>query len=194
VKFYHIDVAGASAAERLSLVVGDRAGEEYREVIDDSSVAAGFPEIRRADSLTLLVDGERLLDPGARHNLRSEITMILRALIEGGAISPGTRLAVVLTKIDLIGASARRQGVEADFSGLVATIDRQFKGTFSIIRPFQVAASPKTDAVRRGEGIADLLTFWLEPAPTPPTSRPADPPASRVFARLRPVNEAKERS
>jgi hypothetical protein len=192
VRFYHLDVAGDAAGEVLSLVLGDRAGEEYRGVIDDTSLAAGFPEIRRADSLTLLVDGERLLDPGARHNLRSEVTLMLRAMIEAGTIRPGTRLAVVLTKFDLIGTSSRREGTEADFAGLIATISRQFEGTFSVVRPFRIAASPKTAAVRRGEGVAELLTFWLDPVPTPPTLGEAAPPASRVFARLHPVDQAEE--
>jgi hypothetical protein len=193
VRFYHLDVAVGGTGELLSLVLADRAGEEYRSAIDDVSFVAGFPEVRRADTLTLLIDGERLLDPGARHNLRSEVTLILRAMIEGGAIQSGTRLAVVLTKKDLIHQSQRREGTESDFDDLVATIKRQCEGVFSAIRPFHVAASPKTDAVRRGEGIDDLLTFWLEPAPTIPTVVGAPPLPNRIFGRLSPVNEAEER-
>jgi len=193
VRFYHLDVAGDGDDALLSLVLADRAGEEYRGAIDDVSFVEGFPEVRRADTLTLLVDGERLLDPGARHNLRSEVTLILRAMIEGGAIQSGMRLAVVLTKKDLIYQSPRLEGTEADFADLVATIERQCEGVFSAVRPFRVAASPKTDAVRRGEGIDELLTFWLEPAPTVPTVIEPAPLPDRVFARLSPLDEAEER-
>jgi hypothetical protein len=192
VKFYHLDVAGGCAGELLALVLADRAGEEYRSAIDDVSFVAGFSEVHRADTLTLLVDGERLLDPGARHNLRSEVILILRAMIEGGAIQSGTRLAVVLTKKDLIHGSQRREGTEADFSDLVTTIERQFKGVFSAVRPFKVAASPKTDAARRGEGIDELLRFWLGRAPALPAEVEAPPLPHRVFARLRPLDEEAE--
>jgi hypothetical protein len=67
-------------------------------------VSSGFPEVRGADSLTLLVDGERLLDAGARHNLRNELTLILQAALtvlplfrrpeNGGAAAYGTTLEV----------------------------------------------------------------------------------------------------
>jgi hypothetical protein len=85
------------------------------------------------------------------------------------------------------------EGTEADFADLVATIERQCEGVFSAVRPFRVAASPKTDAVRRGEGIDELLTFWLEPAPTVPTVVEPAPLPDRVFARLSPLDEAEER-
>ena len=194
VRFYHLGVAGGGAGELLSLVLADRAGEEYRSAIDNVSFVAGFPEVGRADTLILLVDGQRLLDPGARHNLRSEVTLILRAMIEGGAIQSGARLAVVLTKKDLIHQSQRLEGTEADFSDLVATIERQCEGVFSAVRPFRIAASPKTDAVRRGEGIGELLMFSLEPSSSVPTAVEAAPLPHRVFARLGPVDEAEDRS
>jgi hypothetical protein len=192
VRFYHLDVAGGDAGELLSLVLADRAGEEYRSAIDDVSFVAGFPEVHRADTLTLLVDGERLLDPGARHNLRNEVILMLRAMIEGGAIQSGMRLAIVLTKKDLINGSQRQVGTEADFANLVATIERRFGAIFSAIQSFRVAASPKSDAVRRGEGIDELLTYWLGQRTILPSKVEAPPLAHRVFARLRLTEEAED--
>jgi hypothetical protein len=185
VKFYHLDIAGGAATSGLTLVVGDRAGEEYRGAIDDVSGVAEFVEVMRADSLAVLVDGERLLDTGARHNLRSEIALILQALIEGGAIAAPPRLAIILTKFDLVQESAHRMRAEADFANLVAHIERTFAGRFSLVRPFQVAASPKSDVISRGAGIADLLSYWLHAAPIPPTLRPAIPDTTRAFGRLK---------
>lgn len=184
VKFYHLEVAGGAAGNRLALALGDRAGEEYRSAIDDISVVTGFAEIARADSLTLLVDGERLLDVGARHNLRSNLTLMLQAMIEGGAISGRPRLAIVLTKFDLVQHSADQERIEVDFARLVANVGRTFAGDFSIVQSFRVAASPKSDVVRRGAGVAELLTFWLEAAPVAPTVQPTIPEAARVFGRL----------
>jgi hypothetical protein len=189
VRFYHLQVGGAGAEDGVALALGDRAGEEYRGAADDASVANSFPEVRRADSLTLLVDGERLLDAGARHNLRSEITMVVQALDDGGAVSAGQRLAIVLTKIDLIQASPDLARAETDFTGLVAALVRLFGNIFSTIKPFRIAASPKTDIVPRGTGIAQLLTFWLQPADPAPTPISARPNFSRTFARLRPIDE-----
>jgi len=189
VRFYHIDVGGGAAGDVLSVLLGDRAGEEYRGAADDTTVVTTFPEIRRADSLTLLVDGERLLDTGARHNLRHEITMILQALIDGGGVKTGQPLALVLTKIDAVQVSPESERAEADFRDLRMNLERLFGAVFPRIESFRVAASPKTNAVARGTGVPDLLTFWLEARSVPATSRSTSPAFARAFARLRPVDE-----
>lgn len=189
VRFYHLDLGGGAAGDALALALGDRAGEEYRGAADDTSIVAAFPEIRRADSLTLLVDGERLLDSGARHNLRHEVTMILQALIDGGGVKTGQRLALVLTKIDTVQASPEGERAEADFKALYENLARLFGTTFPNIETFRIAASPKTAAVARGTGIPDLLTFWLGAAAAPPTLPSSRPAFARAFARLRPIDE-----
>ncbi len=189
VRFYHLDVGGGEAGDALALALGDRSGEEYLEAADDASIVMSFPEVRRADSLTLLVDGERLLDAGARHNLRSELTMILQALIDGGAVKVGQRLALVLSKIDLVQASPDRARAENDFKEIHTHFERLFGRFFSTIKPFEVAASPKLDSLPRGTGVEHLLTFWLEPTVPPPTVPLPRPNFVRAFAKLRPLDE-----
>lgn len=189
VRFYHLDVAGGPAGAGLSLVLADRAGEEYRSAADDAAVTASLPEARRADTLTVLVDGERLLDAGARHNLRSEIVMILQALKDGGALQTGQRLALVLTKLDLVQDSPVCTRALADFAGLCDNINQLFGSAFSEIQSFRIAASPKTDTVPRGTGVADLFAFWLPPAVPEATKVPTRQAPSRSFARVRPLSE-----
>lgn len=189
VRFYHLDVGGGPAGEALTLALADRAGEEYRSTADDASIVTSFPEVRRADSLTVLVDGERLLDTGARHNLRSEIMLILQALKDGGAVQIGQRLALVLTKLDLVQGSPARLRVEADFSVLFDNIVRLFGPMFSKVQKFTIAASPKADTVPRGTGVPELFTFWLQPAAPAPTKAPPKQAPSRSFARVQPLAE-----
>lgn len=188
-RFYHLDLGGGRAGTRLALALADRAGEEYRSAIDDASIVSTFFEIHRADSLTVLVDGERLLDSGDRHNLRSEITLILQALIDGAALPKDARVALVLTKLDLVQESGHQARAEADFASLGANLEKLFGDAFSVIESFKTAASPKSKTVRRGTGISDLLTFWLEASPPPQTSQPMMASPARAFARLRPVWE-----
>nr|VFJ49552.1 MAG: hypothetical protein BECKDK2373C_GA0170839_102628 [Candidatus Kentron sp. DK] len=189
VRFFHLQLRGGVAGEGLALVLGDRAGEEYRSAADDASIATEFAEIKRADSISVLVDGERLLDSGARHNVRSEITMMLRAVVDEGAVQNGQRLSLILTKFDLIQASDQRPRAEKDFFDLLNKIQALFGIAFSEIKPFKTAALPKTDSVPRGTGVPELLAFWMEPARPAPTL-PRDKPASdRAFARLTPLDE-----
>lgn len=189
VRFYHLQVGNDGSNDGINLVLGDRAGEEYRAAADDASVAKALPEVCRADTLTLLVDGERLLNAGMRHNVRSEITMIVQAFVDGGAITKGQRLALVLTKFDLVQNSSDRLRAEADFDSLLVNLKRFFGNNFSSLEAFRIAASPKIEAVRRGSGVGELMAYWMHPAEPLPTSMDARPDFVRTFGRVRPVDE-----
>ncbi|MGA2987746.1 MAG: hypothetical protein ABSG32_28490 [Terriglobia bacterium] len=191
VKFYHLGVGTAPPSPVLDLLLADRSGEAYRSAADDPSVAGEFVEVHRADSITVLLDGERLLDVGARHNLRSEIEMMLQGLIDGDAIGKCQRIALVLTKLDLIQTSPDldRQRTENDFCMMVSSVRNVVGHMVSGIVPFRVAASPATDVLPRGHGVADLLKFWT--APSTSIARPASNSAksSRAMARLTTIIE-----
>ena len=192
VRFYHLEIGGGPAGEGLSLIMGDRSGEEYQEAADDVSIASAFLEVVRADSLTVLVDGDRLLDTGARHNLRSEILLMLQALYDGNALRSGSRLALVLTKLDAVLGSPYPERAVSDFDHLLDHIRVLFGDVLPMIEPFKIAASPKTNTLPMGTGVPDLLSFWLQPAVMPaPSARPC-PSFERAFARMIPLEELTE--
>ena len=191
VSFYHLEVGGAADRKSITLLLGDRAGEEYRVAADNISVVADFIEVARADTLTVLVDGERLLD-GGRHNLKSDITMMLQGLQEGGGLRIGARLAVVLTKCDAVTVSDHADRAFLDFGSLLEDLRRLFGSALAEIEPFQLAASPKSNVLPRGTGVPELLTFWLRPAVLLCTSVPVVPEPGRAFARLTPLDESME--
>jgi hypothetical protein len=191
VRFYHLEIGGGLAGTGLALLLGDRAGEEYREAADDVTIVARFGEIERADTVTVLVDGERLLG-GTRHNLRSDITMMLQGLRDGGGLRPGVRLALVLTKLDAIRAAAEADRALRDFQMLVSDVQRLFGNELGQIEAFEVAASPKSDAMPRGTGVNGLLLFWLGGAASVTGIDTGRPVHQRAFARLRPGEEPPE--
>jgi hypothetical protein len=185
VRFYHLELNASGEVPPVSVLLGDRAGEEYRDAGNDISVVSGFTEIARADSLTILVDGARLADVGARHNHRSEILGILQGLHDADALQRGLQLALVLTKLDVVEACADPARVERDFTSLVADVSRLFGAVLGGVQSFRVAASPKTDRTVRGTGISDVVTFWLT-SKNPPIVSAFVPtkPSTRVFAQL----------
>lgn len=184
VRFYHLDLVGGPAGDGLALLLGDRAGEEYRAAADDVADLPSFPEVSRADTLTVLVDGMRLLDTGARHNLRSEILLMLQALRDGGALRAGQQLVLALTKLDAVQASPHQARARNDFATLVAQVRQAFAAAFGAIGTCEVAASPASDAVARGSGVADMLTRWAAPPALPPAPWTGSPIPVRTFARL----------
>lgn len=190
VRFYHLELVDTDSGEGPSVLLGDRAGEEYLETRSNPLSALEFPELRRADVLTLLVDGERLLDAGQRHNLRSEIRQMLHAFVEASVIRPSQRLALVLTKLDVIRKAA--DGGERAFQGfdtLVAGLRTDYGSSFAAVESFRIAAQPSTDGAKRGENLDRLLAFWmLEPLRYRSAPMVFEVPvAERYFDRLMPV-------
>lgn len=177
VSFYHLDLRPLAGGPLLSLLLSDRAGEEYRALADDVTAGCDFPEVRRADILTVLVDGARLADAGARHNLRAELEFMLLAIHDCGAMPGGQKLALVLTKADVV-ASAGAERVRADFKRLEERLTERVGEKLAEVRSFEVAASPKSAVLPRGYGIPDLLKYWLgslPPAPSHVDTQPTPP-------------------
>ena len=182
VAFYHLELACGD--QPMSVLLADRSGEEYRSAADDVGVVEGFTEIARADSVSILVDGEKLLS-GARHNMGSEVKMMLQALKDGNGLINDISLAIVLTKLDAVETSDKREvGVRA-FDRLVEEIKRLFGGSFEAIEVFRVAASPKTAGACKGEGLDDLLAFWMSNRRLVPTDGGEEVVPRRAFGRIR---------
>ncbi|WDJ88094.1 MULTISPECIES: TRAFAC clade GTPase domain-containing protein [Xanthomonas] len=169
VTFFHLDLRPANG-DLVSLFIADRSGEDYLAVADDLTRSAGFFELRRADVLTVLVNGEHLSTSAQRHETKAITPQMVDALVEAGSVRQGCRLAIVLTKRDVVLSSQNAARVDADFGELVDGISEDHRTHFAEIERFVVAASPCDVAnVQRGLGVDQLLRFWLRPAegPTP---------------------------
>lgn len=188
-RFYHIEVASQCPGEHLELLFADRAGEGYRSAIDDIAVVTEFYEVSRADTITVLVDGQRLLDAGARHNVRNDTIMMLQALRDGEALRSRSQFALVLTKIDMVMGSQHNARALQDFTTLSAEVRRMFGDVFSVVEGFQVAASPKGGAVRRGTGVPELIQYWLGGSSPPVDHTGPISLSKRPFARLMQAEE-----
>lgn len=190
VQFYHLEIGGfPDEKHSTSLLLGDRAGEEYLAARNYLDIVADFAEVIRADTLTVLVDGERLLDTKRRHNLLIDIKMVLQALHDGEALRTGARLALVLTKLDVVSSSEHKEQALKDFITLARDIERLFGEALTEVMSFKVAASPKTSALKRGTGVCELLKFWLSATDAAHTPAPSYTTGLRVFSRLRSLDE-----
>lgn len=169
VRFYHIDVRRNGVLQ--SLLIADRSGEEYEEVADLAANAAGMFELRRADVITILVDGRRLATSSDRADVMGAIPLIIRGMVENGAFLRKPNLAIVLTKDDAVQASSRKERVEQDFRSIVEGVQDEFADHFGELGSFVTAASPADTNVVRGAGLGEMLGFWMKPSAQPKAIR-----------------------
>lgn len=165
VRFYHIDVQRDGALQ--SLLIADRSGEEYEEVADLAANATGMFELRRADVITVLVDGRRLASPSDRADVMGAIPLIIQGMVENGAFVRKPNLAIVLTKDDAVQAAPRKDRVEQDFHGIIDVVRDAFADHFGEFGSFVTSASPKDTNVVRGAGLGEMLDFWMKPGAEP---------------------------
>lgn len=184
--FYHLQLRLDAVPKSFALLMADRSGEDYRELIDDPKSASALIEAGRAEALTLLVDGKRLLDSGERHNLRSELELIIKTLVDTTTLRPGQHLCVVLTKLDAVAKSEHRVRAEGDFDRIVRSLQEHHSAAFASIAAFKVAASPKVTGVARGEGVSTLLKHWTQVCIPPEAASRSIVHAQRAFGRLSP--------
>jgi hypothetical protein len=164
VKFYHAALC-RPGGDVLDLVVADRNGEDYGAAADNTDAVQEFVEIRRADTITFLLDGRQLVDPVTRNSVGPELLAIVQALVDGGAIEGRPRVALVLTKLDDIERSADSARAKRDFAKIDAKFRELHADAFGEIRSFEVAACPSDMSLDLGHGVAALLAYWEETAP-----------------------------
>lgn len=184
VHLYHLNLCTLGNSTNISLLIADRAGEEYKSASDDISIVDEFLEVHRADTINVLVDGGRLIDNMTRHNLKTDIAMMLQALKDREGIRSKPQLAVVLTKFDTVKQSANQSRVESDFDKIREDLTGRLKDYVSSIEIFKVAASPKTGDLPRGDGVSTLLKYWLSSEIQKPNMALGETSRERYFDRL----------
>lgn len=185
--FFHLDLVQHGCTGKLSALLANRSGEDYMEVQTTPTQAEQFFELHRADTITVLADGEDLLDTGLRHQVKRDICLTLRAFRESGSIYPWQRLAVVLTKLDAVrDVEDKTEQAMQCFERILADVRHQFATHFMEIRSFHVAASPQSEGAKRGEGMIELLRYWMsEPGRLQPAREVAVPASpTRAFGKL----------
>lgn len=170
VEFYHLGLFDRKEKVLIDLLLADRTGEDYNSAKHDPSAVA-FLEIERADSITVLVDGTRLLDPSLRDDHESDTNLVVHSLTEGQRLPRDQVLLVVLTKLDQVSradeTASRR--VLTLFDTLVAKLDKLYGSWFSDVISFKISALPSSGSpLPIGHGTDGLLRKWVEPRPISP--------------------------
>jgi len=159
--FYHLALNDGTRALPCTLLLADRAGELYQNLIDTPGSAGSYVELNRAAILNLLVDGKRLSEIATRASTLASVRQMLDVLCETRDISENTRLNIVLTKLDRV----RSVGVEAEIDGALNSIveasTRRYRNGFNEIRIHKIAAIPESSDAEDGEGVRGLVEDWI---------------------------------
>ena len=158
-------------SRRINLLFADRAGEAYVKMLDSPTIV-NMPELLRADSIALLVDGKDLCDPTRRQLQITRTRRFWMMLQQNEILSrTGPSIQLVLTKLDIIQEGKEGHAGLAAFESLFDGISNGY-GYGKVESPLtshRVAARPtKPSELVFGTGLEELLRAWC-PAQTSAT-------------------------
>lgn len=155
VRFLHLAVHNEISG-RLELLISDRSGEHYEDVANGVEGCEQLHEVTRADYILFFVDGKRLTGD-ERHGIKSDVGMLMRSLIEAGALGKTHCVGIVLTKYDQVQLSPHAERAEMDFQGLMATLQDKYGSSLASLKEFRIAARSENTDIDPLHGVVELL-------------------------------------
>ena len=158
---FHLLVAGKEGNAK-DILIADRSGETYRDMLDRPSMAATCIELRRASVLNLLVDGARLCDPTERASVIIECQQTMQTLAQSSVVDGCSRVNVVLTKLDELDGSSEKERSHSAFETVVKRVETTLPGGSEKLGVYSIAARPHNQLYKKGFGVEALVNDWLE--------------------------------
>ena len=86
----------------VNLAITDLSGEDFKDMLNSSVFCREFTLLKRADSFSLLIDGEKITDLSKRHYVKANSLKLLDIFLEENMLHPNTEIHVIFTKWDIV--------------------------------------------------------------------------------------------
>jgi len=177
-KYYHLALRPAEpAATRRDVLLSAMSGELFRMARDSQEDAERLTFLRRADTIVVLVDGERLATPTQRTSAQADAADILESVLDANMVSRSCRVEIAFSKLDRITAAGQ---AALDF---LAKTQEKFEGKFRVRVPHlsfrRIAARPAPSSVSDNldGGLAHAFVAWTTLVPSSSTDEHLGQPA-----------------
>lgn len=158
--FLHLRLFNNSKKQRANYLFADLSGEEIQaHIANVGSLTKQMPFLKSADSLTVILDGERLANKHRRNGVIEEASTMIRTIFDAGLYSASTKVQLVISKYDIIKAnddSNITHFIEEKTIELHSLITRYIKN----VTVHEVAAMPHDSSFAVGFGLENLLLAW----------------------------------
>lgn len=177
-KYYHLALRGTEpSAARRDVLLSAMSGELFRMAKDSQEDAERLTFLRRADTIVVLVDGERLANTAQRTSAQTDAADILESLLDASMVSPNCQVDIVFSKLDRI-TSAGQRALE-----FLAKTQEKFEGRFRARVPHlafrRIAARPAHSSEQEDSdgGLAEAFVSWMTTVHPPPQNEHQGVPA-----------------
>lgn len=159
--FLHLRLFDDSNKQKINYLFADLSGEEiYTHLANVESLAQHMPFLKCANSLTVILDGERLANKSRRNGVIEEAATMIRTVFDAGLYSESTKMQLVISKYDIVNIVDDpniNQFIEKNVQILCSLIENYIRS----LTLHKVAAMPKSPSpLGVGFGLEDLLLAW----------------------------------
>lgn len=153
VAFYHLSISD-SKRNRQEILLADRSGESYAEMLDNISLSTNYDELLRSDLLLFMVDSSKLSDKKLRHQTRRDTQNLIQLLFEDKFLGKTTNCALVLTKYDLVAGTPKEDLCLAEANRIIGKVQNNIEDPIEIL---PISAQKNTEYCNSNE---HLKLLW----------------------------------
>lgn len=153
VSFYHLAVKDEND-KKIELLLADRAGEDYTQIVNNIKAEVTCEEIKRSDIVFFLADASLLGSLETRHQTRRSTIKLIKAIFEKGALGRNTKICLLLTKNDLITGQDAQELLKNEANKIKNEVNNLLYSELTIL---PVAARPSTAATSELRCFKSLL-------------------------------------
>lgn len=148
------------SSKSKDILITDISGEEYEEIRHSMDECRKFGLFRRADHLVILVDGERIANPGQKHAAKVEAEQFMGFLSDAGHFDGRCNVHLLIAKCDLITEDSAKRFAQR----MKEEIVRRFSDKVASLSVGDIAARPlrETPTVALGHGLSEPFVSWSE--------------------------------
>jgi hypothetical protein len=165
VSYFHLSVVNEHDAIS-DLIISDRSGEAFRAARINTDLIGNLTELKLCDRICFLLDADKLTTLETRASYRREFKQLIWALLQNNAFAPGAILEVLTTKIDKLAKREDRAGGLQELQTFESSLIEELKRGGFEASIYRICALPRANYETGIVGIEDLLTRWLDIAPS----------------------------
>lgn len=164
----HLRLSAQDDSGIFGILFSDIYGEAFRRAADAAEECQQFTILKRADHVSVLVDGEKVANNRERQSAFSSADDLIGQCLDCGMFNTASSIQVVVTKWDLLlGNASAEQFVHEK----LAWLNSRYASKLGELTSHKLSIRPTKEGIDAGYGMAELLKKWTRvrwPIPTTP--------------------------
>ena len=167
----HLRLSAQDDSGVFGILFSDIYGEAFRRAADVAEECQQFTILKRADHVSVLVDGEKVANNRERQSAFSSADDLIGQCLDCGTFNTASSIQVVVSKWDLLLGNAYAEQFVHD---KLAWLNSRHASKLGELTSHKLSIRPTKRGIDAGYGMAELLKKWTRVRWSIPTT-PAKP-------------------